>query len=805
MSNFPNLKSHIKDLHPVRQHKFSRFSKKPHPFLSRQLRVIQTDSGFDPFSTTTSPSLSEKDIHEGPKQNDVKNYKCDICGKMFFKLKNLRWHQKFHKGPNKCGICGKSYTVMADLKDHQEIVHQLRNIYSCGKCEHVCKSSLELRNHLETVHGGRKYHCNQCDKNFATRGGLRKHNNFFHLGKYRKSIEKNEKCKLCSKAFERSSQLEYHIKSVHENIRDLKCEFCEKSFSSPNVRSHHVQKIHNQQKDHKCQYCDKCFWMPSELKIHVKSIHLNQRDFICNYCNQGFVTNGKLLKHIRQVHQGKKVQANTQTHTKPALELNSLLNTPTKTLDVSKFECDICHREFTRKDSIERHKINVHFNNILPADFKPTIPVKECEICNKTFQSKEIKVHMERAHCSNMGKNIPLVREGQNPEMENTSILQNNTTLPIKELLMSLTPVEIENEEIEKNHEGNRLELEKSTQNTSPIKELLMSLTPVKIENQEIGNIHEGNQLKLEKSTQNTSPIKELLMSLTPVKIENQEVAKKQTTKHGNVDEGNKLKLKKSTQNTWTPSKKDLLMSHQSLVQMENVGNVMVIQRTTKLGNVNHEGKLKLEKSSQNISVQESPMSLTPILIENQDNGNNNKIHLSNVPAKKLKLEKSTQNASPVKELPMALTPVQMENQDIVMVDSKKTTNLENVHKGKKLKLEKQTQNTSPIKELLMSPVEIVNQDIEVVNQKIRTNLEKVHEGNKLTCKICGQVKSNPDELKIHIKSAHIATIGRRNHSCPKCDKKFFTSAALKSHENTSHISKESVANQDVIKIFQNW
>ena len=239
---------------------------------------------------------------------------------------------------------------------------------------------------------------------------------------------------------------------------------------------------------------------------------------------------------------------------------------------------------------------------------------------------------------------------------------------------------------------------------------------------------------------------------------------------------------------------------------MENVGNVMVIQRTTKLGNVNQEGKLKLEKSSQNISVQESPMSWTPILIENQDNGNNEKIHLANVPAKKLKLEKSTQNASPVKELLMALTPVQIEDQDNVMVDSKKTTNLENVHEGKKLKLEKQTQNTSPIKELLMSPVEIVNQDtIEVVNKKIRTNLEKVHEGNKLTCKICGQVKSNPDELKIHIKTAHIATIGQRNHSCPKCDKKFFTSAALKSHENTSHISKENVTDKDVIKIFQNW
>ena len=41
--------------------------------------------------------------------------------------------------------------------------------------------------------------------------------------------------------------------------------------------------------------------------------------------------------------------------------------------------------------------------------------MKQYEIYNKTFQSKEMKMHMERAHSSNMGKNIPLVHEGQNP------------------------------------------------------------------------------------------------------------------------------------------------------------------------------------------------------------------------------------------------------------------------------------------------------------------------------------------------------------------------------------------------------
>ena len=136
-------------------------------------------------------------------------------------------------------------------------------------------------------------------------------------------------------------------------------------------------------------------------------------------------------EQIQEVHGGQNPEQKLDT--KPELELNSFLNIPTKTLDISKSECDICHREFTRKDSMERHKINVHFNNILPADFKPTIPVKQCEICNKTFQSKEMKMHMERAHSSNMGKNIPLVHEGQNPRQNsghNLAQVQVHVPLP---------------------------------------------------------------------------------------------------------------------------------------------------------------------------------------------------------------------------------------------------------------------------------------------------------------------------------------------------------------------------------------
>ena len=168
LSNFRNIKRHIKDLHPVRQHKFSKFSKKTLPFPSKIPRVVQTDSGFDPFSTT-STSVSEKGVHEGPKQNDGKSYKCDACEKTFTKLKNLRWHQKVHKGPYKCETCGKSYTVMDYLKDHVKIVHegQEKKCHHCRNTSYLSSAALwkhYKKKHPSSLHELRKtYPCENCE------------------------------------------------------------------------------------------------------------------------------------------------------------------------------------------------------------------------------------------------------------------------------------------------------------------------------------------------------------------------------------------------------------------------------------------------------------------------------------------------------------------------------------------------------------------------------------------------------------------------------------------------------------------
>ena len=127
----------------------------------------------------------------------------------------------------------------------------------------------------------KKYECEDCKNLFIAEISLKYHisNNLCH--KKRLLDEKiqfheieleanddNQKCKFCEKTYCTSSDLQSHVKSVHEGVNFHVCFICEMSFNRPSLLAKHVNEDHSQihDKPFKCSYCKKSFEKSSHLK-----------------------------------------------------------------------------------------------------------------------------------------------------------------------------------------------------------------------------------------------------------------------------------------------------------------------------------------------------------------------------------------------------------------------------------------------------------------------------------------------------------------------------------------------------------
>ncbi|XP_045115885.1 zinc finger protein 12-like isoform X3 [Portunus trituberculatus] len=212
----------------------------------------------------------------------VKNYECEECGERFITSFNLNRHALSHSGlrefQEQC--CAGEVRPGSSMSEQQ----QQQSTTSVGKSS---SGETDLEAGSSSHRKERKFECQQCDKTFRSKQGLKLHT-------LRRSGVRNFECPKCGKKFSQKGHLNIHI-LTHSDVRNYKCLVCGKKFTTKSDLTMHTL-THSGVRNYECEKCGKKFTRKSHLIRHTLT-HSGVRNYECLVCGRKFIQKSSLTTH----------------------------------------------------------------------------------------------------------------------------------------------------------------------------------------------------------------------------------------------------------------------------------------------------------------------------------------------------------------------------------------------------------------------------------------------------------------------------------------------------------------------------